>query len=94
MFATSLAEAKSTLASAERLAKGQYYVAAESALTTALRLLQEARTLMPSKDARLTELVEKMERAVERFKRTSQAAAARLQSVVATNERSLADLEQ
>jgi hypothetical protein len=89
-----LIEAKSTLASAERLAKGQYYVAAESALTTALRLLEEVRTLTPSKDAHLTDLVQKMERAVERFKRESQAAAARLQSVVAMNERLLAHLEK
>jgi hypothetical protein len=89
-----LIEAKSTLASAERLAKGQYYVAAESTLTTALRLLQEARRLMPSKDARLTELVQKMEHAVERFKRESLAAAARLRGVVALNERLLAELEK
>jgi hypothetical protein len=40
---------------------------AESALTTALRLLQEARALMPSKDGRLTEPVEKTDLAVERF---------------------------
>lgn len=89
-----LIEAKSSLASARRLGKDQYYVAAERELTTALRLIQEARPLLPAKDAHLKELLEQIEPAIEDFKQESQAAAARLESVVATNERLLVELGQ
>lgn len=89
-----LIEAKSNLASAQRLAKDQYYVAAQSALTTALRQTQEARALLGSEDAHLNELVEKIERVVEDVREQGQAAAERLESVVATNERLLDELEQ
>ena len=88
-----LIEAKSSLASARRLAKDQYYVAAERELTTALRLIQEARPLMPAEDAHLKELLEEIEHAIEDFRQESKAAAARLETVVITNERLLAELE-
>ena len=88
-----LIEAKSNLASAQRLAKDQYYVAAESALTTALRQAQEARALLGSEDAHLNELVEKIERVVEDVREQGQATAERLEGVVTTNERLLEELE-
>jgi hypothetical protein len=88
-----LIEAKSTLASAERLAKDGHYVAAESAVASALRLVQEARELLGTEDAHLSELVEKIERAIQDIKQEGKAAAARLEEVVAANERLLADLE-
>jgi len=88
-----LIEAKSNLASAQGLAKDQYYVAAESALTTALRQAQEAHALLRSEDVHLGELVKKIERAVEDVREQGQAAAEQLESVVATNERLLEELE-
>jgi len=89
-----LIEAKSSLASARRLAKDQYYVAAERELTTALRLIQEARPLLPAADGHLKELLDEIEHAIEDFKQESEAAAVRLESVVTTNERLLVELEQ
>jgi len=82
------------LASAQRLARDQYYVAAESELTSALRLVREAGALLPAEDARLTGLVQKIERATREIKEQGQAAAARLEDVVEMNEHLLADLEQ
>jgi DNA repair protein RadC len=70
------------------------YVAAESGLTSALRLVQEAGALLPTGDAHLAELLQKIEHATHVIKGQGQAAAARLESVVETNERLLADLEQ
>ena len=89
-----LIEAENMLASARRLAKDQYYVAAESELTSALRLVQETGMLLGAEDASLTELVQKIERATREIKEQGQAAAERLESVVETNERLLAELEQ
>jgi ElaB/YqjD/DUF883 family membrane-anchored ribosome-binding protein len=89
-----LIEAENMLASAQRLAKDQYYVAAESGLTSALKLVHEAGALLPAEDAHLTELVQKIERATREIKEEGEAAAARLDSVVETNERLLAELEQ
>ncbi len=89
-----LIEAENMLASAQRLARDQYYVAAESALTSALRLVQESCALMPAEDAHLTEMVHKIEHATRDIKEEGQAAAARLEGVVEMNERLLADLEQ
>ena len=89
-----LIEADNMLASAQRLARDQYYVAAESELTSALRLVQEAGALLPADHAHLTELVQKLEGATQKIKEEGQAAAARLEDVVRTNERLLADLEQ
>lgn len=89
-----LIDAKSTLASAQRLAKDQYYVAAESALTSALRQIQEASASLPAEDAHVNELVEKIQRAIVEIKEEGEAAGARLESVVAMNERLLAELER
>jgi len=89
-----LIEAESMLASARRLAKDQYYVAAESELTSALRAVREAGRSFPAEDAHLTELVQKIERATRYIKEEGEAAAARLEEVVETNERLLAELEQ
>jgi ElaB/YqjD/DUF883 family membrane-anchored ribosome-binding protein len=89
-----LIEAEDMLASAQRLAKDQYYVAAESELTSALKAVQEAGALLPAADAHLSELVQKIERATQEIKEEGQAAAARLESIVETNERLLAELEQ
>ena len=89
-----LIEADNMLASAQRLARDQYYVAAESQLTSTLRLVQEAGALLPTEDAHLTELVQKIERATQEIKEEGQVAAERLEGVVETNERLLADLEQ
>lgn len=89
-----LIEARSVLASAQRLAKDQYYVAAESELTSALRLVREACTLLGTEKPPASELVEKIEHAIADIKREAQAAGEQLESVVATNERLLANLEQ
>lgn len=89
-----LIEAKSVLASARRLAADQYYVAAENELTVALRTVTEARDLMPTDDAHLTELVQEIQRAVEDIHAKADTAAATLEKVVACNERLLAELEQ
>jgi hypothetical protein len=89
-----LIEADNMLSSAHRLAKDQYYVAAESGLTSALKLVQEAGALLPAEDAHVAELVQKIERATREIKKEGEAAAARLENVVETNERLLAELEQ
>jgi hypothetical protein len=88
-----LIEATSTLASAQRLANEGHYVEAESALAGALRLAQDARELLGTEDARLNELVEKLEYTIREIKYQGEAAATRLEGVVAANERFLADLE-
>jgi hypothetical protein len=88
-----LIEAKSTLASAQRLANDAHYVDAESALAGALQLVQDARQLMPTGDAHLDALVEEIEHAIREIKYQGEAAATRLEGVVAANERFLADLE-
>jgi hypothetical protein len=89
-----LIEAENMVASAQRLAKDQYYVAAESELTSALRKVHEAGPLLPAEDAHLGELVDKIERATRAIKEQGQAAAERLEGVVEINERLLAELEQ
>lgn len=48
--------------------------------------------LIDAEDAHLTELLQKIERATEDVKQEGQAAASRLEGVVETNERLLADL--
>ncbi len=87
-----LVEAKSVLASAHRLASDQYYVAAENELTVALRLVNEARDLLPGVDAHVTELVRDIEHAVEDIHAKADTAAATLEKVVACNERLLAEM--
>lgn len=89
-----LIDAKSSLASARRLAADQYYVAAESALTTALRQVTEARALLQKEDAHLTELVDAIEHAVNEIHEKADSAATTLEQVVACNERLLGELEQ
>ncbi len=87
-----LIEAKSVLGSARRLASDQYYVAAENELTVALRLVNQARDLLPGADAHVTELVRDIERAVEDIHAKADTAAATLEKVVARNERLLAEI--
>jgi hypothetical protein len=89
-----LIEAKSTLTSAQRLANERHYVTAESALAGALRLIQDARDLLGTQDAHMTELVEQIEHAIREIKHEGEAAATSLEGVVAANERLLADLER
>jgi predicted RNase H-like nuclease (RuvC/YqgF family) len=88
-----LVEAKSNLASARRLADDQYYVAAESALTTALRQVTDARAALPADDPELTALVQEIERAVADIHAKADSAAATLEKLVAHNEQLLAALD-
>jgi chromosome segregation ATPase len=89
-----LIDAKSSLASARRLAADQYYVAAESELTTALRRVTEARPFLQKEDVHLTELVEEIERAVKEIHEKADTAATTLEKVVASNERLLGKIEK
>lgn len=91
-----LVEARGMLASARRLAKGQYFVAAESELMAALRIVVDAQmiSLVPGKDPHLAELVREIEEAVTDIRAKAQTAAATLEKVVASNERLLAEFEQ
>jgi len=89
-----LIEADNRLPAAQRLARDQYYVAAESELTTALRLVREAAALLPAKDVHLAGLVQKIQRTMKEIKANGHAAAARLDDVVEMNERLVADLER
>jgi len=89
-----LVEAKSNLATARRLADDQYYVAAESALTTALRQVAEARATLPADDAELTGLVQEIERAVADIHVRADSAAETLEKLVAHNEQLLAAIEK
>lgn len=82
----SLIEAESMVASAQRLARDQYYVAAATELTSALRLAQEAAALLPAEDTRLAGLVDKIQRATRGIREEGRAAAARLERVVGINE--------
>lgn len=91
-----LIEAKGMLASARRLAKDQYYVAAESELMAALRIVVDAQmnSLVPGKDPYLAELVKEIEQAVTDIRAKAQTAAAALEKVVASNERLLAEFDK
>lgn len=88
-----LIEAKGALSSALRLAKDQYYVAAERELSVAIGLVKEARGLLSRHDAELQALLGKIEEAVASIHAQGDTAAAALDSVVAENERLLTEID-
>lgn len=85
-----LIEVKNILVSARRLAAEQYFVAAEAELTAALRIVLEARAVLPPDDPKIVELVRDIDRAVAEIRLNGQVAAFQLEKVAASNEKLLA----
>jgi len=88
-----LLEAKNSVLSAQRLTGDQYYMAAESALTTSLHKIQEAAALLPNGDAHLSALIEEIERVSADIREKAAATAKALAEITAANERLIAGLK-